>query len=67
MITPGTYRHYKGGLYEVRMIGKHTETGELLVIYEDSRGNTWVRPKEMFEETIEFNGEQVSRFTRFTY
>lgn len=63
----GTYKHYKGGLYKVLMVGKHTETGELLVIYEDSRGNTWVRPQDEFEEIIEVDGRQVKRFTKFNY
>lgn len=67
MTVPGTYKHYKGGLYKVKMIGKHTETGELLVIYEDSKNNVWIRPKEMFESDVEFNGEKMKRFTKFSY
>jgi len=29
-----TYRHYKGGLYKVLFLSKHTETGEILVNYQ---------------------------------
>lgn len=64
MTAPGTYKHYKGRIYEVLKIGKHTETGEALVVYEDSKENVWVRPKEMFEENVEVDGEQVKRFTK---
>ena len=28
------YRHYKGGLYKVLFLSKHTETGEILVNYQ---------------------------------
>ena len=27
------YQHYKGGLYEVKFLSTHTETGEVLVNY----------------------------------
>ena len=29
----GVYRHYKGGLYRVLFLSKHTETDEVLVNY----------------------------------
>lgn len=41
----------------------HTEDQETLVIYKDSNGNTWARPKEMFEDYLEYNGKPVKRFT----
>ena len=49
---PGTYRHYKGGTYEVLGTGKHHETGEELVVYRGTDGQLWVRPKEQFTEII---------------
>jgi len=29
-----TYRHYKGGLYKVLFLSKHTENSEILVNYQ---------------------------------
>ena len=31
------YRHYKGGLYEIVAVAKHTETMEDMVIYQDTQ------------------------------
>lgn len=55
------YRHFKGGLYLVTGIARHTESMEMLVIYEDveNYGKKWARPIEMFCEMV--NG--VPRFT----
>ncbi len=69
-ITPGLYRHYKGNLYEVIGLARHSETLEELVVYralyagEFPFGQRWVRPKAMFAETIVFEGRTVPRFTR---
>lgn len=60
----GTYKHYKGGIYEVIGLGKHTETGESLVFYKDNEDNFWARPTEMFKGTIVVNGEIKQRFER---
>lgn len=65
-IRPGTYRHYKGKLYKVHFLAKHSETlGELVCyecLYENPDGQFWVRPLEMFQETVEVDGELVPRF-----
>lgn len=56
---PGPYRHYKGGLYTVICVGRHSETEEWLVTYRsEARGDYWVRPLAMWQETV--NG--VPRF-----
>lgn len=62
----GLYRHFKGSLYEVLDVGTHTETGERLVIYKSIEGPTgiWVRPYDMFFETVLVNKAEVSRFTK---
>lgn len=55
----GTYRHYKGKVYNVIGIAKHSETLEELVVYQAQYGEEqiWVRPKEMFFDTVDVNGE----------
>lgn len=62
----GKYQHYKGGLYRVLGIVKHSETLEDLVLYEalykNSISTQWVRPLSMFEELIEIDGKKVKRF-----
>ncbi len=41
------YKHYKGGLYLVLFLSKHTETGEILVIYQSIHfGSYYSRPLE---------------------
>jgi hypothetical protein len=64
-LRPGTYRHYKGNLYKVIGIAKHSETQEELVVYQCLYGDfsLWVRPLSMFMENIELQGRKVPRFT----
>jgi len=54
VVKSGLYRHYKGKYYEVIGVAKHSETGELLVVYRPLYGEQglWVRPLEMFDETL---------------
>lgn len=63
-IQPGTYRHYKGALYKVTGTAKHSETEEVLVVYQTLYGDYswWVRPLAMFLEEVEHQGAQVQRF-----
>lgn len=60
----GIYKHYKGNMYKVLYIAKHSETLELLVVYQQLYGDLsiWVRPYEMFLEDVEYNGKIVKRF-----
>jgi len=64
--TPGRYRHYKGGEYRVIGTARHSETGELLVVYRclDDNDSLWVRPLAMFVESVVIAGQEVPRFTR---
>ena len=57
------YRHYKGNIYEVIGVGKHTETMEDMVIYNDD-SHIWIRPLAMFEEEIEVDNKKIKRFER---
>ena len=63
-IPRGKYRHYKDKEYELIDIVHHSETQEPLVLYRalyDDFG-LWVRPFEMFFETLEIDGEKIQRF-----
>ena len=64
-IQPGLYRHYKGGLYEVQGVVRHSETLQPMVLYRALYGQRglWVRPFDMFLETVQVEGRTVSRFT----
>ena len=64
IIPHGTYRHYKGNMYEVIGHAKHSETLEDMVIYKAlyGDGGTWVRPLSMWENPIEVDGRTVKRF-----
>ena len=60
----GRYRHYKGNDYIVIGVAKHSETEEELVVYRQDYGEfgLWVRPKSMFLESVEVDGQSVARF-----
>ena len=65
MIQLGIYRHYKGQLYQVIALARHSETLEELVVYQTLYGDfgMWVRPAALFFGKLEYNGKQVDRFT----
>ena len=62
----GQYRHYKGNLYQVMGIARHSETEEELVVYRALYGERglWVRPRAMFFEQVTVDGRSVPRFER---
>jgi hypothetical protein len=63
-MKPGIYKHYKGKLYEVIGIGKHTETLEEVVLYRALYDNhdLWVRPLSMFCESVTIDTITMPRF-----
>lgn len=62
--APGIYRHYKGGLYEVFGVARHSETDAPLVMYRALYGEygLWARPQPMFIEDVEHEGRRQPRF-----
>ena len=63
--TLGPYKHYKrGDDYTVIDVVFHSETQEALVLYRAEYGERqlWVRPLEMFVESVVVEGQQVPRF-----
>lgn len=64
-IEPGLYKHYKGNLYEVVGVVRHSESLEQLVLYKALYGEhgLWVRPFNMFVGNVEIDGKVLRRFT----
>lgn len=63
---PGLYRHYKGGLYQVLDMVRHSETLEPMTLYRALYGERglWVRPAAMFQESVDIAGLRQPRFAR---
>jgi len=63
LVVPGLYRHFKGGLYEVRDTVIHSETLETYVYYRPQDcAFWWIRPYGMFCGQVEHQGRMVLRF-----
>ncbi len=65
----GIYRHYKGSLYHLMAIARHTETKEMMAVYRglnvpDGECRTWVKPFLMFESQVQHNGKTMNCFTK---
>jgi hypothetical protein len=62
----GKYQHYKGDLYEVIGVAKHSETLEDLVVYKclykNPESELWVRPKKIFLDDVSIKGKRIPRF-----
>jgi hypothetical protein len=69
VLQSGLYRHYKGTIYRVLGVGCHTEVHEYYVVYApaEPKGGIpqmWLRPYEMFIESVEVDGKTIPRFKR---
>ena len=62
-ITVGKrYRHYKGNIYKIIALAKHSESVEDMIVYQSEKtGDIWVRPMKMWNEIVDDNG--TLRFT----
>jgi cyclomaltodextrinase / maltogenic alpha-amylase / neopullulanase len=65
----GKYQHFKGNIYEVIGVARHSETLEELVVYRAlykhkiyGENSLWVRPKKMFLENVVVDGKEIPRF-----
>lgn len=63
-IKKGIYKHYKGHVYKVIGVAKHSENLEELVVYIDihDEDNIWVRPISMFFDKITKDEKKFKRF-----
>lgn len=66
MVPQRFFRHYKDKPYRYLGVVRHSETLEEMALYEclyeNKLGTLWVRPKEMFFEKVEIQGELTDRF-----
>ncbi|MBE5814419.1 MAG: DUF1653 domain-containing protein [Clostridiales bacterium] len=63
-LKPGVYRHFKGNLYRLITVARHSETLEEMVLYQAlyGEGGWWVRPVSMWDEHVEKEGYSGPRF-----
>lgn len=65
----GIYKHFKGNLYTLLHVAKHSETEEMMAVYHPNyvtngqENEVFVRPLNMFDETIEREGKTLKRFS----
>ena len=64
-LQPGLYRHFRGNLYRLLYVAKHSETLEPMVVYRALYGEKdfWVRPAAMWSETVQVGGVYMRRFS----
>ena len=57
------YRHYKGSIYEIVCEARlESDPNVIMMIYRSEEGLTWARPKDVFLETVQHEGQAVPRF-----
>lgn len=64
------YRHFKGNIYQIITLARHSETGEKMVVYQQLYApyEVYTRPLEMFMSRIDTrkypNEKQLHRFSK---
>ncbi len=68
-ITPGIYRHYKGGIYKVVSVAIMDDTKDEYVVFhsvyqglERGEGGWWIRRKDEFLQEVDYKGKVLPRF-----
>lgn len=63
-LKPRLYRHFKGNLYRLLYVAKHSETLEDMVVYQALYGEMgiWVRPASMWKEWVDRDDYHGPRF-----
>lgn len=69
-VTAGSiFRHYKGKLYKILAVARHSEDTSLYVVYqglyncpEFGPSPTWIRPYHEFVEEVMIDGKNTPRF-----
>jgi hypothetical protein len=71
--TGAVFEHYSGKKYKILGVGRHSESLGLCVIYQGlydcptfGANPVWIRPLEMFLETVVINGKEQPRFRLLT-
>lgn len=64
LVIGAVYEHFKKQRYTILAVARHSETLEELVVYRAlyGEGGVWVRPVNMFLETVSVEGKSVPRF-----
>ena len=68
-IKLGKYQHYKGNIYEVIGVARHSETLEPMIVYralydstEFGKNALWVRPEKSFCDNVIVDGNEFPRY-----
>jgi hypothetical protein len=58
------YRHYKGGIYEIVCEARlESDPNVIMIVYQSDEGSVWTRPRDVFFEFVQHEGNTVQRFT----
>jgi hypothetical protein len=57
------YRHYKGGSYEIVCEALLESAPDVtMIVYRGEDGSIWTRPRDVFFEMVQHEGNMVHRF-----